>query len=93
MSHRLISREELKEVRFPDKDVLQKKEDKDLRTHDLKSAMAYTNIEHDEVGLIIQLADGEQVQYMASLIELAGSLVELKGGLVIPVKAIVRVDI
>ncbi len=93
MSHRLISREELKEVKFPNKDVLQSEEERNLRTHDLKSAMAYTNIENDEVGLIIQLADGEQVQYMASLIALAGSLVELQGGFVIPVKAIVRVDI
>lgn len=85
--------EELKKARFSAHDVISDAKELQLRLHDLKSAMAYTNIEHDEVGLIIQLASGEQVQYFSDLIELEGSLVELKGGYAIPVKSIVRVDI
>lgn len=93
MGYRTISLEELKKSKFPAHDVLKEKKDRELRSHDLRSAMAYTNIEHDEVGLIIQLAGGEQVEYHSDFIDFAGQLVELKGGYAIPAKSILKVDI
>lgn len=93
MEYRTISLEELKKARFPAHDVMTDGKDQQLRIHDLNSAMAYTNIEHDEVGLIIQLHSGEQVQFFSNFIDLEGSLVELKGGYAIPLKSILKVDI
>lgn len=93
MEYRTISLDELKKCKFPAHDVLTSEEDRQLRSHDLRSAMAFTNIEHDEVGLIIQLADGEQVECLADFIEFEGNLVEFKGGYAIPVKAILKVEI
>lgn len=93
MEYRFISLDELKKARFPAHDVLKEEKDRELRSHDLRSAMAYTNIEHDEVGLIIQLASGEQVEFLSDFIELEGQLVELKGGYAIPVKSILKVNI
>lgn len=55
--------------------------------------MAFTNTEHDEVGLIIELANGEQVEYVSDMIDLEESLVEVKGGYAIPIKSIVKVEI
>ena len=93
MEYRTISLEELRKAKFPPHDVILDEQERELRAHDLRSAMAYTNIEHDEVGLIIQLADGEQVEYMSDFIEFEGSLVELKGGYAIPVKSILKIAI
>ena len=93
MKYRTISLDELKKCKFPAHDVLASEEERQLRSHDLRSAMAFTNMEHDEVGLIIQLADGEQVEYLSDFIEFEGHLVELKGGYAIPVKAILKIDI
>lgn len=93
MEYRTISLDELKKASFPAHDVLKDEKDRELRNHDLRSAMAYTNTEHDDVGLIIQLADGEQVEYLSDFIEFEGQLVELKGGYAIPVKSILKVDI
>jgi len=93
MSHRRISLEELKRAKFPAHDVISTEAERHQRAHDLKSAMALTNIEHEEVGLIIQLVDGESVEYISSLIEFEGPLVELKGGYAIPVKSILRIEV
>lgn len=93
MEYRTISLDELRKAKFPAHDVLDNEDERELRSHDLRSAMAYTNIEHDDVGLIIQLADGEQVEYLSDFIDFAGKLVELKGGYSIPVKSILKVDI
>lgn len=93
MQYRTITLPELKKVKFPAHDVLTNEQEKQLREHDLRSAMAYTNIEHDEVGIIIQLSDGEQVEFLSDFIELEGRLVELKGGYAIPVKSILKIDI
>lgn len=93
MTHRTISLAELKAADFPAHDVLTDPQEVAQRAHDLKSAMAYTNIEHDEVGIILQLANGEVVEYLSDLIEFEGPLVELRGGYAIPVKSILRIEI
>lgn len=93
MEYRTITLEELRASNFAGRDVIQDEKAQKQREHDLKSAMAYTNIEHDDVGLIIELESGERVQYFSDMIELEGGLVELKGGYAIPVKAVFRIDI
>jgi hypothetical protein len=55
--------------------------------------MNETQQDHDDIGLIFQLASGERVQVMCNFIEMSGDFVELKGGYVLPVRAIEKVEI
>jgi NACalpha-BTF3-like transcription factor len=74
-------------------DVLSDPEKKEQRKHDLHTAMNETQQDHDDIGLIFQLASGERVQVMCNFIEMSGDFVELKGGYVLPVRAIEKVEI
>ena len=93
MEYRTITLAELKAAHFPPHDVLSEDSLRIQRDHDLRSAMAFTNMEHDEVAIIIELQDGERVQYLTDLLEFEDTLVELRGGYAIPVKSIYRVVI
>lgn len=85
--------EELSAEHFSAHDVLKNEEDRKTRNHDLITAMNETNQDHDDIGLIIQLATGERVEVLCNFIELSGDFVELKGGCMIPVRAIEKVEI
>ena len=74
-------------------DVLSNETDRISRMIDLKSAMAVTNIEHEEIGIIVRLRDGEEVEILSNLIDVEGDSVEVKGGHLIPIKSILRVEI
>jgi len=88
-----LTPKELSMEHFSPHDVLKKEEDLQIRKHDLFTAMNETNQDHDDIGLIVHLATGERVEVLCNFIELSGDFVELKGGCVIPVKAIERVEI
>ena len=60
---------------------------------DLNSAQAVTNLEHEEVGLIVRLDTGEEVEVLSDLIDVGTVHVEVKGGHLIPIAAILRVEI
>lgn len=85
--------QELSTEHFSMHDVLKKEEERQIRKHDLFTAMNETNQDHDDIGLIVHLATGERVEVMSNFIELSGDFVELKGGCIIPVKAIEKVEI
>ena len=78
---------------LPSFDVLPDAEQRVARKHDLISAMNETNLDHDDIGLIIQLATGERVEVLCNFIEMSGDFVELKGGYVIPLRVIEKVEI
>lgn len=78
---------------FSSQDVLKNPEDRKIRKHDLMTAMNETNLDHDDIGLIVHLATGERVEVLCSFIEMSGDFVELKGGYTIPVCAIEKVEI
>lgn len=84
---------ELLSEHFIAHDVLSNPDDKKTRKHDLITAMNETNIDHDDIGLIVHLATGERVEVLCNFIELSGDFVELKGGCIIPVHAIEKVEI
>jgi len=88
-----LTPKELSMEHFSPHDVLKKEEDRQIRKHDLHTAMNETNQDHDDIGLIVHLATGERVEVLCNFIELSGDFVELKGGCVIPVKAIEKVEI
>lgn len=85
--------EELSLEHFSSQDVLKREEDKNLRKHDLFTAMNETIVDHDDIGLIVHLASGERVEVLSNFIEISGAFVQLKGGYMIPVKAIEKVEI
>jgi len=89
---RMTSQELLLE-HFTSHDVLSNPEDRKTRKHDLITAMNETNLDHDDIGLIVHLATGERVEVVSNFIELSGDFVELKGGCIIPLHAIEKVEI
>lgn len=84
---------ELSKQHFSATDVLSNDTDREVRDHGLRSATNETYIDHDDITLIVRLADGTRVEVTTNFIELAGQFVELKGGYDIPVKAIEKVEI
>jgi hypothetical protein len=91
--YRQISVDELKNSSLAKANVLANAKDVMQRKHDLIAAMAYTNTEHDEVGIILQLASGEKVECVTDFLEYEEPLVELRGGVAVPVNCILSVEI
>lgn len=78
---------------YATQDVLPDEPSRISRMIDLNSAMAVTNIEHEEIGLIVRLKNGEEVEILSTLIDVEDDSVEVKGGHLIPITAILRVEI
>ena len=93
MNARKMSLEEIRKQHFTAEDALTTFEDRFERTHKLKTAMALTNSDHEEISLYVKLADGEVVVIMSDLIDLGTDYVEIHGGFGIPLKAIVDVGV
>ena len=83
---------EIAHFHYPSFDVLQDEQARLNRLIDLNSAMAVTNIEHEEIGIIVQLRDGQEVEILSNLIDVEDDSVEVKGGHLIPIRAILRVE-
>jgi hypothetical protein len=88
-----MSPSEIVKEHLPSFDVLRDVEQKKIRKHDLITAMNETNVDHDDIGLIIQLATGECVEVLCNFIEMSDDFVELRGGCIIPVHVIEKVEI
>ena len=84
---------EIASLQFEGEEVLPDAIARHNRFLDLNSAMAVSNIEHEEIGIIVQLRGGEQVEVLTNLIDVEGDSIEVKGGHLIPIKAILRVEI
>jgi hypothetical protein len=93
MNARKISLEEVPGLTYPATDVLTTFEDRFERLHKLKTAMALTNADHEGISLLVQLASGECVEIESDLIDLEDDYVEIHGGIGIPLRAIVDVDV
>jgi len=84
---------EISKQHFSQDDVLVNAADREVRDHGLRSATNETYQDHDDITLIVRLANGKRVEVVSNFIELAGQFVELKGGHDIPVRAIEKVEI
>ena len=84
---------ELSTQHFPITDALTTDEERLVRIHDLKTAMNETHQDHDDIGIIVRLANGERVEVISNFIELSGDFIELRGGVTIPLRAIEKVEI
>ncbi len=80
-------------LRYSMEEVLTVETDRINRLIELNSAMSVSNIEHEEIGIIVRLRDGEEVEIVSSIIDVEDDSVEVKGGHLIPIHAIVRVEI
>ena len=92
MNYRRINLDVIPSLHFSKLDVLLSLEDKRERQHQLISATALTMLDHEEVGLVVKLDNGENVEVVSNLIDLEGDFVELKGGFTIPLRAILKVE-
>lgn len=93
MKARRISIDELRGQQFAAEDVLLTFEERFEREHKLKTAMALTNADHEEISLFVKLADGEIVEVVSDLIDLEEDFVEVRGGFGIPLRAVVEVGV
>jgi hypothetical protein len=93
MTHRKISLDTISQLQFAHEEVLNEAEDRSERDHALRTAMALSNSDHEEIGLIVKLATGEIVEVVSTMIDYESDLVEVKGGYAIPLRAIMRVEL
>jgi ribonuclease BN (tRNA processing enzyme) len=93
MTTRKITLDELRYQQFPVDDVLETFEERFERGHKLRAAMALTNEYHEEIPLMVRLANGDTVEISSSMIDYEDDYVEVKGGFGIPLKAIVDVGL
>jgi hypothetical protein len=90
---RTVSSHEIAHFHYPAYDVLPLEEDRINRLIDLTSAMAVSNTEHEPIGIVVQLSNGDEVQVMSELIDVEDDVVEVKGAHLIPIRAILRVEV
>ena len=88
-----MTAEEVSIQHFSLVDVLSTEEERAARKHALKAATAETYQDHDEIGVIVRLANGKRAEVSSNFIELEGNYIELRGGFHIPVRAIEKVEI
>ena len=92
MNVRKINPEEIASVHFPHSDVLQNHAEKEERNIKLHNAVVLSNLEHQDVGIVLQLDTGEVIETYSTLVDYADDFVVIKGGYFIPVWAIVDVE-
>lgn len=80
-------------LHYPKHDVLADNQSRVNRLTDLNSAQAVSSMEREEVGLIVQLESGEEIEILSDLIDVGQIHVEVKGGHLIPITAILRIEI
>jgi len=85
--------EEISKQHFAVEDVLNSEEEKISRLNDMRAATMETYQDHDDIGIIVSLANGRRVEVMSNFIELEEDFVELRGGFHIPLKVIEKVEI
>ena len=90
---RVINPSDIRMYYFGSQDVLTSKDEKDSRRHKLERAMIISNCEHVPISLYIRLPNGETLETESDVVDYADDVVILKGGVYIPVGAIVDVDI
>lgn len=93
MQAKKVSLEEIRTLHFAAEDVLTTFEERFERQHKLRTAMALTNEDHENISLFVVLASGEVVEVTSDLIDYEDDFVELHGGIGIPLKAIIDVGV
>lgn len=90
---RKIELNDLKSLFFIERDILINPDAKKRRNAQLQRAMTLSNLEHHTTGLVLALFSGELVEAFSDFVECTEDFVQLKGGVMIPVRAIVDVEL
>ena len=90
---RLINPSDVRLFYFGLKDVLTTDDEKEARKAKLQRAMILSNCEHMTISLCMKLPNGERLETESDVVDYADDFVILKGGIAIPVWAIVDVDV
>ena len=93
MNAKKITLEEIRNQHFASDDVLLTFDARFERQHKLRTAMALTNGDHENISLFVKLANGDLVEITSDLIDYEDDFVEIRGGIGIPLKAIVDVGV
>ena len=93
MNAKKVSLEELKQLHFTSEDVLSTFDERFERQHKLRTAMSLTNVDHESITLVAKLANGELIEVTSDLIDYEDDFVEVRGGVGIPLKAILDVGV
>ena len=93
MDARKIAYEEIHLQHYASEDVLTTFHDKFERQHKLRTAMALTHADHEVISLFVKLANGDLVEITSDLIDYEDDFVEIRGGIGIPLRAIVDVGV
>jgi len=93
MDAKKVAHIDLLNQHFALEDVLSTFEDRFERQHKLRTAMALTNAHHEHISLYVKLANGETIEISSDLIDFEDDFVEIRGGIGIPLKAIVDVGV
>lgn len=86
-----MSAEEVTQQQFSEHDVVYTQHDQHVRRKRLMAAMVETNEDHDEIELIVRMANGKRVVVASNFIEVSGNHVQLHGGYILPIHAIEKV--
>jgi hypothetical protein len=88
----IITKEQISNFQFSKKDVLSSKEDQKLRMADLQRAQTLGNLLQSKVKLTFESAEGIVYQVETTVWAVGNDYVSLKGGKVIPIISIHKVD-
>lgn len=88
----LVQKEQLKAVRFQKLEVLPEKPLRQNRQYKLNRAMILGNIDHNKVNIIFKTEDGSLQQVETTIWAVSEDHITLKGGVSIPVRAIIDLE-
>lgn len=92
MNVQIISPAEMSSIHFAHHEVLREVEEQQIRNAKLRKAMLISHLEHQEIGIVFQLDNGEIRETYSSVVDYADDFVEVEGGHFIPVMAIMDVE-
>ena len=88
-----VQKEQINTLKFFRDDVIQEKVRQRLRKFDLDRALILGNIDHNKVTIIFKTEDGTLLQVKTTIWAVTEEYVALKGGVHIPIKAIVDLEL
>ncbi len=88
----IITKEQISNFQFSKKEVLPTKEDQKIRMAGLQRAQTLGNLLQSKVKITFETADGFFYQVETTIWAVGNDFISLKGGMVLPISAIHKVE-
>ncbi len=88
----IIEKEQISQLQFAKKEVLQNPEDRKKRLSDLFRSQTLGNLLQTKVTITFEAADDQTYQVHTTVWAVGSDFISLKSGIYIPIHAIVQVD-